>query len=100
MVVSERHVLITGATRGLGAALAAHCLGAGDVVVGCGRSAAALAHDRYTHFEVDVTDAKAVDGVFRELKRRFKRLDVLINNAGIGGMNPIALTPVDTARRI
>lgn len=96
----ERHVLITGATRGIGEALAAHCLEAGDLVVGCGRSASAISHERYTHCEVDVTDAKAVDGVFRELKRRVKRLDVLINNAGIGGMNAIALTPVDAARRI
>jgi len=98
--VADRHVLITGATRGIGEALAAHCLASGDVVIGCGRSAPAISHERYSHFEVDVTDAKAVDGVFRDLKRRFTRLDVLINNAGIAGMNAIALTPVDAARKI
>jgi len=31
--VPDRHVLITGATRGIGEALAAHCLEAGDLVV-------------------------------------------------------------------
>ncbi len=95
-----RHVLITGSSRGLGAALAEHYLRAGDRVVGCGRSASPLTHERYTHCTVDVTDSTAVDGLFRELKRQFKTLDVLINNAGIASMNAIALTPVDVARRV
>ena len=95
-----RHVLITGASRGIGAALAEHCLAAGDSVVGCGRSAPTLCHERYTHRMVDITDDSAVDGFFRELKHQFKTLDVLINNAGIASMNAIALTPVEAARRI
>src|SRR5438067_2272795 len=95
-----RHVLITGASRGLGAALAEHCLGSGDWVVGCGRSPSTVSHERYTHGTVDVTDARAVDGFFRDLKRRVTTLDVLINNAGVASMNAIALTPVEVARRI
>jgi 3-oxoacyl-[acyl-carrier protein] reductase len=95
-----RHVLITGATRGIGEALARYCLAAGDQVIGCGRSASSLAHERYTHFCVDVTDAAAIDGLFEQVRRRFKRLDVLVNNAGVASMNPIALMPAATARRI
>jgi 3-oxoacyl-[acyl-carrier protein] reductase len=98
--MSSRHVLITGASRGIGEALAAHCLAAGDTVVGCSRTGSALSHERYSHCTVDVTDATAVAGLFRDLKHRFTTLDVLINNAGIAGMNAIALTPLDTARRI
>jgi 3-oxoacyl-[acyl-carrier protein] reductase len=92
--------LITGTSRGIGAALAEHYLACGDSVIGCGRSPATLTHERYTHCEVDVTDAKAVDRVFRELKARTRTLDVLINNAGVASMNAIALTPVDVARRV
>jgi 3-oxoacyl-[acyl-carrier protein] reductase len=95
-----RHVLITGASRGLGEALAAHCLAAGDCVVGCGRTASAISHERYRHCLMDVTDAEAVDRLMRELKQTFKTLDVLINNAGIAGMNAIALTPLSAARRM
>ena len=98
--MSGRHVLITGASRGIGAALTGHLLAAGDWVVGCGRTPSAVAHERYHHCTVDVTDAPAVDRLFRDLKVRFKTLDVLINNAGIAGMNAIALTPVDAARRM
>ena len=95
-----RHVLITGSSRGLGAALVEHYLEAGDRVIGCGRSASPLTHERYLHCAIDVTDSAAIDGLFRDLKGRFKTLDVLINNAGIASMNAIALTPVDVARRV
>jgi 3-oxoacyl-[acyl-carrier protein] reductase len=98
--MSARHVLITGASRGLGAALAEHCLAAGDCVIGCGRTPSGLSHERYLHCTLDVTDSDAVEGLFRDLKRRFKTLDVLINNAGVAGMNAIALTPVGAARRM
>jgi 3-oxoacyl-[acyl-carrier protein] reductase len=98
--VTPRHVLITGSSRGLGAALAEHHLESGDRVIGCGRSAPPLTHERYLHCTIDVTDSKAVDGLFRDLKRQFKTLDVLINNAGVASMNAIALTPVDVARRV
>jgi 3-oxoacyl-[acyl-carrier protein] reductase len=98
--VPPRHVLITGSSRGLGAALAEHHLESGDRVIGCGRSASPLTHERYQHHVIDVTDAAAVIGLFRDLKRQYRTLDVLINNAGIASMNAIALTPVDAARRV
>jgi 3-oxoacyl-[acyl-carrier protein] reductase len=95
-----RHVLITGASRGIGAALAEHCLSLGDCVIGCGRSPSVVSHERYTHAKVDITDSAAVDGFFRDVKQRWKTLDVLINNAGVASMNAIALTPVESARRV
>jgi 3-oxoacyl-[acyl-carrier protein] reductase len=98
--VATRTVLVTGATRGLGRALAEHYLAQGDTVVGCGRGEAGLAHERYTHRRIDVTDAAAVAGLFADLKGSLRGLDVLINNAGIASMNAVALTPLDAARRV
>jgi 3-oxoacyl-[acyl-carrier protein] reductase len=98
--MTPRHVLITGTSRGIGEALAEHYLAIGDHVVGCGRSPSSLTHERYTHCALDVTDAGAVDRLFKELKQRFKTLDVLINNAGVASMNAVALTPVEVARRV
>jgi 3-oxoacyl-[acyl-carrier protein] reductase len=95
-----RHILVTGASRGLGLALATHYLEAGDVVYGCARGASDLQHDRYTHFEVDVTREEGVNALFGELRARGGRLDALINNAGVAGMNAVALTTLDAARRI
>src|SRR6185436_9994508 len=45
-------------------------------------------------------DAGAVDRLFKDLKQQFKTRDVLINNAGVASMNAVALTPVETARRV
>jgi 3-oxoacyl-[acyl-carrier protein] reductase len=98
--VSDRHVLITGATRGLGRSLAEHYLAQGDTVIGCGRGSSPLSHERYLHTCIDVADDTAVKALFGDLRRRLGRLDALINNAGIASMNLMALTPVDVARRI
>jgi 3-oxoacyl-[acyl-carrier protein] reductase len=92
--------MITGASRGIGAHLVLHYLGQGDQVIGCARGPATVEHECYTHLQVDVTDEAAVRAGFFDIRQRFGRLDVLINNAGIASMNPVALTPYDTARQI
>lgn len=97
---TERHVLITGASRGLGLALAEHFLARGDVVYGCARGDSALSHERYAHVRADVSREADVEAVFGVIRQRGARLDVLINNAGLAGMNPAALTTLEGARRI
>jgi 3-oxoacyl-[acyl-carrier protein] reductase len=94
-----RHVLITGASRGIGAHLVRHYLEMGDVVIGCARGEAPTEHERYTHVPLDVSNAAAVKSTYAELRRRFGRLDVLINNAGVANMNPVALTPPESAQK-
>lgn len=95
-----RRIVITGATRGLGLVLAQHYLAAGDEVIGCGRTPTTVEHPRYTHRLVDVTDAEEIDDFFGELAARQGKVNALINNAGIASMNSLALTPLETARRI
>jgi 3-oxoacyl-[acyl-carrier protein] reductase len=48
---------------------------------------------------MDVTEESAVATIFASL-RGSGGLDILINNAGVSSMNPVALTPLSTARRI
>jgi 3-oxoacyl-[acyl-carrier protein] reductase len=87
-------VLVTGAGRGIGAAIARELAGLGATVVLCGRSrppldetAGAIADvgGRAEVAPCDVTDHDAVQSVASMVERRFNRLDVLVNNAGIGG---------------
>ena len=93
-------MLITGASRGIGAHLVRHYLEQNDQVIGCARGVAALAGERYMHAQVDVTDEPAVRALFRDIRQRYGGLDVLINNAGIAAMNPVALTPLESARQV
>ena len=99
-MTARRRVLVTGASRGIGASLVRHYLELGDDVVGCSRGASSIAHDRYVHARLDVCDEPAVRSLFAETRARLGGLDVLINNAGAAAMNPVALTPYETARRI
>jgi 3-oxoacyl-[acyl-carrier protein] reductase len=95
-----RHILLTGANRGIGEALARHFLELGDRVIGCARGEASLEHDCYSHRRVDVTSEPDVRTLFDDLRREYKHLDSVINNAGVASMNPIALTPYSTAKKI
>ncbi len=99
-MTQARHVLITGASRGIGAHLVRHYLAQGDTVIGCARGAATVTDDRYVHVQVDVSQEAGVRALCADIRRRFGTLDVLINNAGIASMNPVALTPFESARQV
>lgn len=84
--------LITGASRGLGCAVARNLAKAGHLVVATARNVADLEPlrselQRDGHMiecrQLDVTDDKSVAALSRWLGERFGRMDVLINNAGI-----------------
>lgn len=93
-------MLLTGARKGIGRYLAEHYVANGYLVVGCSRGPAAYEHENYYHFCADVTDEPAVETLFAEIRSRYGRLHILINNAGIASMNHMLLTPVSTAKKI
>jgi len=82
--------LITGAARGIGAAIAQRFADEGaHVVINDLDRAAAEATAAPLGGEAlaaDVSDSASVADMFAELARRHSRLDVLVNNAGISGM--------------
>jgi NAD(P)-dependent dehydrogenase (short-subunit alcohol dehydrogenase family) len=76
---------ITGATRGLGAAMAAAALRAGHAVVATGRDVGRIAgesDDRLLKLPLDITDGAAITAAVAAATERFGRIDVLVNNAG------------------
>jgi 3-oxoacyl-[acyl-carrier protein] reductase len=97
-----RVIIVTGTSRGLGRGLAEHFLVRGDRVCGCSRGAVfdPLEHPRYTHFEVDVADEKAVVAMVRAVVKTHGRIDALVNNAGIASMNHALLSPASAAQAI
>ena len=74
-----RVVLVTGGTRGIGAAIAERFRRDGDTVVVCGRRAPSSAAN---FIACDVREEADRERLFTTIMERWGRLDVLVNNAG------------------
>ncbi len=90
--LSGQTALVTGASRGIGKAIALALGGAGAKVACIARSeeklqetanAIAQAGGVATIYPCDVTDSAAVENVFEKLLETWDQLDILVNNAGI-----------------
>jgi NAD(P)-dependent dehydrogenase (short-subunit alcohol dehydrogenase family) len=97
--------VITGAGRGIGAAIASRLASFGVRVVLCGRSreplettAAAIQNSggQSAVMECDVADLHSVEALAQRVERTFSKIDILVNNAGIGGAGgPLHQLPPD-----
>jgi NAD(P)-dependent dehydrogenase (short-subunit alcohol dehydrogenase family) len=85
----HRTAVVTGASRGIGLAIAERLVEDGYRVVGCARTPGAAAEalarfgDRVVGVDADVTSADAVRRVVDAAVARFGGVDVLVNNAGV-----------------
>ena len=98
--MSSPVTLITGTRKGIGRFLAEHYLKLGHQVIGCSRADAGWQAENYTHYCVDVAQEKQVAQMFSDVRKRFGRVDYLINNAGIAAMNHSLLTPAATLKSV
>ena len=86
--LEERHAVVTGGGRGIGAEIAASLVRAGARVTIMGRNTALLEKHAKSLGEsaaavtCDVTDEGAVESAFREARTRFGDPMILVNNAG------------------
>lgn len=90
--LGEQVALITGAGRGIGAAVAITLAALGARVILCGRQrapleqTAAIIHNssgQSAVIECDVADLRSVESLSALVESTFGRLDILVNNAGI-----------------
>ena len=93
--------VVTGASRGIGLAVAEELQAAGAHVVRLARSLAEGSADRRTDLPCDVTDPAAVARTAARILAERGVPDVVVNNAGIFFIKPVAdTTPDDFARTI
>ena len=104
-VLDDRVALITGASRGIGAAVAERFAGEGAHVVLVGRTVGGLEEtdDRVraaggaaTLVPLDLCDMAGIDRLGASIAERFRRLDIVVGNAAIlGRLGPVAHMPID-----
>lgn len=103
------HAVVTGAGRGIGAAIATALARAGARVTLAGRDAATLAgtadelRARSTHVatvRLDVTDEGSVDAAFSEAESLHGAVGILVNNAGQAASGAVADTSLETWNRV
>ena len=80
--------VVTGASRGIGAAVARQLSAAGVSVGLASRSGDALGLDNAIGLRCDVTHPTQVDAAVAATVERFGRLDILVANAGVGAYGP------------
>lgn len=97
-----RVVVITGGSRGLGAGIVQAYLDAGELVATCARSAtpetekwAAEHPDRFLFVPADLARRADVDRFVQAVVERWRRIDVLVNNAGVARDGILALADDD-----
>src|SRR6185436_4582656 len=100
MEINGRRILITGANRGLGHALALACVNAGAREVFAGVRSSAdlelLQGEGLTPIKLDVTNENEI-----EATRQLGTIDVLVNNAGVASYgNPVAMNFDHAAREM
>jgi len=109
---SQRVVMVTGATSGIGRAVARRFASAGDRIIAIGRNQSALADvaaeinecgGQAAALQLDVTDDGTVGEIFNEAISKAGRLDVLVNAAGhiaSGSIENTSLTAWDSMMNV
>ncbi|MGH6989986.1 MAG: SDR family NAD(P)-dependent oxidoreductase [Stellaceae bacterium] len=97
--LADRIALVTGASRGIGAALAVHLAAAGAHIVAVARTVGGLeelddqikaAGSTATLVPLDMKDGDGIARMALALNERYGRLDVLVGNAGVlGTLSPL-----------
>jgi len=109
MDFKDHIIFITGASAGIGRQLASDLAARGAVVVGCGRSRDRLVESlklvRKTSpgslmIACDIGDPGQVRAMMAQVLRDFGKIDILINNAGIGMRKAFIDTPLDSIEAI
>jgi len=109
-VLAGQVAVVTGAGRGIGAAIAGKLAALGAAVVVAGRTRPPLDQTVQTILQAgsqaeaipcDVTSPQSVTGLAETVRNKFRRLDILVNNAGVGDFaTPLHQLPVEDWDRI
>jgi len=96
---------ITGASRGLGALVAAEALASGDAVVATARDPWSVTarlgeNERLLPLKLDVTNEAEAHAAAEAAVKKFGRIDILLNNAGYGLLGAVEEASAEEVQRL
>ncbi len=91
-------VLITGASSGIGKAIGEFLVQKGYTVYGTSRNPGGYTSSGFPLLKLDVRDAESIRQSIQQVVEKSGRIDVLINNAGVGITGPIEEIPASEIR--
>ncbi|MEU7858448.1 oxidoreductase [Nonomuraea sp. NPDC049141] len=99
MATNRPVALVTGASSGIGKAAALALIEAGFDVVGTSRDTSRVTPlDGVTFVDLDVAGDESVIAAVRQVIERFGRIDLLVNNAGMGAIGAVEESTVAQAQ--
>lgn len=104
--MENRIWLITGISSGLGKALAKSVIESGDFVIGTFRNQSQVETFNKKNVEkgfaiqLDISNETEIEKTIEFVKSKFGRIDVLVNNAGIGFVGAIEETSIEEVRTV
>ncbi|MFD9547942.1 oxidoreductase [Nocardia salmonicida] len=101
MITTRPLALVTGASSGIGKSAAIALVDAGFQVVGTGRdTSTSTPPDGVSFLDLDVTSDESVAALVAKVIAKFGRIDVLVNNAGIGSAGAAEESSAEQARNL
>lgn len=94
-----KKVLVTGGSSGIGLAICKLLTLKGYDVVGTARNPERHSHLNFTLTKLDVTSESSIQEAFKVISEKWNGLDILINNAGIGFMGPVAYSKAEHIKK-
>lgn len=94
---TDKIVLITGSSRGVGNELAKYFLSKDATVIGFSRGEGNIEDKNYHHFSVDISDPDNISKTFRVITKQFKKIDFVINNAAVLTSQYSLIMPIKNA---
>ena len=98
--------LITGISSGLGKSLAAYVMDQGDFVIGTFRSQHQVDEFKAKHqgagdaFLLDIKNGEEMHSMVRSILTQYAKIDVLVNNAGVGFVGAVEETSMEEVRAV
>ncbi|QEE50049.1 SDR family oxidoreductase [Flavobacterium alkalisoli] len=91
----KRVVFITGGSSGIGKSVGEFLAEKGYTVYGTSRNPQRVPESKFPLVALDVRDAQSIKAAVSEVIQKEGRLDILINNAGVGITGPLEEIPAD-----